>query len=145
MSGAAVPLCFNAPYELGGCPYGELTVVVLRCFKSRTGNGGRCVHMKLALKIVGGVVLVVAIVVGIALFRTSQFGAKADGQAAITLPEPPAVDVAAAAFEAMIRENGRSGCCGSQSRDGRGGVWQASAETFANGLDETAIRDDRTK
>jgi len=53
--------------------------------------------MKLALKILGGVVLVVAIVVGVALWRTSQFGAKADAQAAITLPEPPAVDVAAAA------------------------------------------------
>jgi len=53
--------------------------------------------MKLVLKIVGGLVLVIAIVAGIALWRTSQFGAKAAAQAAITLPEPPAVDVAAAA------------------------------------------------
>lgn len=53
--------------------------------------------MKLALKILGGVALVIAIVVGVALWRTTQFGAKSDGQAAITLAEPPAVDVAAAA------------------------------------------------
>lgn len=53
--------------------------------------------MKLALKILGGVAVVIAIVVGVALWRTSQFGAKGDAQAAVTLPEPPAVDVAAAA------------------------------------------------
>lgn len=53
--------------------------------------------MKLALKIVGGVVLVVAILVGVVLWNTSQFGPKVDTQTAITLPEPPAVDVAAAA------------------------------------------------
>lgn len=52
--------------------------------------------MKLALKILGGVALVVAIVVGVALWRTSQFGAKGDAQAAIVLPEPPAVDVTSA-------------------------------------------------
>lgn len=53
--------------------------------------------MKLVWKILGGVALVVAIVAGIVLWRTSQFGPTADAQAAITLPEPPAVDVAAAA------------------------------------------------
>lgn len=53
--------------------------------------------MKLALKILGGVALVVAILVGVVLWRTTQFGPKTDAQAAITLPEPPAVDVAAAA------------------------------------------------
>ena len=53
--------------------------------------------MKLALKILGGVALVVAIFVGVVLWRTSQFGPKADAQAALMLPEPPAVDVAAAA------------------------------------------------
>lgn len=53
--------------------------------------------MKLALKILGGVALVVAILVGVVLWRTSQFGPGTDAQAAITLPEPPAVDVAAAA------------------------------------------------
>ncbi|MDP3493551.1 MAG: hypothetical protein Q8R82_10580, partial [Hyphomonadaceae bacterium] len=53
--------------------------------------------MKLALKILGGVVLVLAIVVGVALWRTTQFGAKPDTQTVITLPEPPPIDVAAAA------------------------------------------------
>ena len=53
--------------------------------------------MKLALKILGGVALVVAILVGIVLWNASQFGPKVDTQTAITLPEPPAVDVAAAA------------------------------------------------
>ena len=36
------------------------------------------VQMKLALKILGGVALVVALVVGVALWRMSQFGAKSD-------------------------------------------------------------------
>ncbi len=53
--------------------------------------------MKLALKILGGVALVVALLVGVLLWNTSQFGAKADNQAAVTLPEPPALDVASAA------------------------------------------------
>lgn len=53
--------------------------------------------MKLALKIGGGVVLVIAILVGVLLWNTSQFGAKSDAKAAITLPEPPAVDVVSAA------------------------------------------------
>jgi carboxypeptidase PM20D1 len=53
--------------------------------------------MKLALKILGGVVLVVAMLVGVLLWNTSQFGAKTSAHAAITLPEPPAVDVASAA------------------------------------------------
>lgn len=53
--------------------------------------------MKLALKILGGIAVVIAILVGIVLWNTSQFGAKPADQAAITLPEPPAVDVAAAA------------------------------------------------
>jgi len=53
--------------------------------------------MKLALKILGGVALVVAILVGVVLWNASQFGPKVDTQTAITLPEPPAVDVAAAA------------------------------------------------
>ena len=53
--------------------------------------------MKLALKILGGVALVVAILVGVVLWNASQFGPKVDTQTAITLPEPPTVDVAAAA------------------------------------------------
>ncbi len=53
--------------------------------------------MKLALKILGGVAAVVAILVAVVLWNTSQFGPKTSAQAAITLPEPPAVDVAAAA------------------------------------------------
>lgn len=53
--------------------------------------------MKLALKILGGVAAVVAILVAVVLWNASQFGPKASTQAAITLPEPPAVDVAAAA------------------------------------------------
>lgn len=53
--------------------------------------------MKLALKILAGVAVLVAIVAGVVMWRTMQFGAKPDAQAAITLPEPPAVDVAAAA------------------------------------------------
>lgn len=53
--------------------------------------------MKLALKILGGVVLVVAILVGVLLWNTSQFGAKTNAQTAIALPEPPAVDIASAA------------------------------------------------
>ncbi len=53
--------------------------------------------MKLALKILGGVALVIAILVGVVLWNASQFGSKVDTQTAITLPEPPAVDVAAAA------------------------------------------------
>lgn len=53
--------------------------------------------MKLALKILGGVVLAVAILVGALLWNMSQFGPKADARAALTLPEPPAVDIAAAA------------------------------------------------
>ena len=53
--------------------------------------------MKLASKILGGVALLVAVVIGITLWRAAQFGAKADVQAAVTLPEPPVVNVAAAA------------------------------------------------
>lgn len=53
--------------------------------------------MKVALKILGGVAVVVAVLVGVVVWNTMQFGAKPDAQAAITLPEPPAVDVAAAA------------------------------------------------
>lgn len=53
--------------------------------------------MKLALKILGGVALVIALLAGILLWNTSQFGPKTAAGAAITLPEPPAVDVAAAA------------------------------------------------
>jgi len=53
--------------------------------------------MKLALKILGGVALVIAILVGVLLWNTSQFGPRPETQAAIVLPEPPAVDVAAAA------------------------------------------------
>lgn len=53
--------------------------------------------MKLALKILGGVAAVVAILVAVVLWNASQFGPKTSTQAAITLPEPPAVDVAAAA------------------------------------------------
>lgn len=53
--------------------------------------------MKLALKILGGVALVIALLVGVLLWNTSQFGPKTAAQAAIALPEPPAVDVAAAA------------------------------------------------
>lgn len=53
--------------------------------------------MKLALKILGGVVLVIAIFAGVLLWNATQYGPKTSSQAAITLPEPPAVDVAAAA------------------------------------------------
>jgi len=53
--------------------------------------------MKLALKILGGTALVIAVLVGVLLWRTSQFGPKTDTQAEIALPTPPAVDVAAAA------------------------------------------------
>jgi carboxypeptidase PM20D1 len=53
--------------------------------------------MKLALKILAGVAVVVAVLVGVVVWNTLQFGARTDTQAAITLPEPPAVDVAAAA------------------------------------------------
>ena len=53
--------------------------------------------MKLALKVIGGIALAIAILVGVLLWRTSQFGAKADTQAEIALPKPPAFDVAAAA------------------------------------------------
>jgi carboxypeptidase PM20D1 len=53
--------------------------------------------MKLALKILGGIALAIALLVGVLLWRTSQFGAKTDTQAEIALPTPPAVDVAAAA------------------------------------------------
>lgn len=53
--------------------------------------------MKLALKILGGVAAVIAILAAVVLWNASQFGPKTSTQAAITLPEPPAVDVAAAA------------------------------------------------
>lgn len=53
--------------------------------------------MRLALKILGGVAAVVAILAAVVLWNTSQFGPKTSAQTAITLPEPPAVDVAAAA------------------------------------------------
>ena len=53
--------------------------------------------MKLALKILGGIALAIALLVGVLLWRTSQFGAKTATQAEIALPTPPAVDVAAAA------------------------------------------------
>lgn len=53
--------------------------------------------MKLALKILGGAALVVAILVGVLLWNTSQFGTKSDAKATITFPEPPTVDVASAA------------------------------------------------
>ena len=53
--------------------------------------------MKLVWKILGGVALAIALLVGVVMWRTMQFGPTADAQAAITLPEPPAVDVNAAA------------------------------------------------
>lgn len=53
--------------------------------------------MKLALKILGGVALAAMLLVAVLLWNAMQFGAKPDAQAAIKLPEPPAVDVAAAA------------------------------------------------
>lgn len=53
--------------------------------------------MKLALKILAGVALAVALLAGVVLWRTMQVGPKSDAQAAIALPKPPTVDVAAAA------------------------------------------------
>ncbi|MEZ6028123.1 MAG: M20 family peptidase [Hyphomonadaceae bacterium] len=53
--------------------------------------------MKLAWKILGGIALLVGIVVAVLLWNTSQFGPKTQADAVVTLPEPPAVDVAAAA------------------------------------------------
>jgi carboxypeptidase PM20D1 len=53
--------------------------------------------MKLALKILGGVVLAIALLVGVLLWNTSQFGTKSDARATLSLPEPPPVDVASAA------------------------------------------------
>jgi carboxypeptidase PM20D1 len=54
-------------------------------------------HMKLILKILGGLVLVLVVIAGIAVWRTLQFGATSEAQASVTLPEPPPVDVASAA------------------------------------------------
>jgi hypothetical protein len=51
--------------------------------------------MKLALKILGGVALVVAILVGILLWNASQFGPKVDTQTASPFLSLP-VDVATA-------------------------------------------------
>ncbi len=53
--------------------------------------------MKLLLKIGLALVAAIALLAGVVAWRTAQFGAAPDAAAAITLPEPPPVDVAAAA------------------------------------------------